>query len=283
MIESVLEAGNQTEDSLLSNLRKKLDLHGFADNHAMKNTFKTSDRQAETLAVSNLEFNASNIKGWMDCNRLKMNDGKTEFIMFGSKAHLAKCITNIININGTEVQRSEVIKNLGAWLDQNLTLTEHVNRKCQNAMMNLLMIKQLRKVLTKEVAHILGRGLVISHHDYCNSMFAGLPACKKNLVQWVKNAAAKLVPGRSKYASATDALKHLHWLPVHLRVEYKILVQVYKCLMGTTPLYLQNLPTPLTICRRELRSEYQAKWLVVPFTNKQTFARWSFSVNGPFL
>ena len=36
MIESVLEAGNQKEDTFLSSLRKKLDLHGFADDHAMK-------------------------------------------------------------------------------------------------------------------------------------------------------------------------------------------------------------------------------------------------------
>ena len=110
MIESVLEASNQTEDTLLSNLRKKPDLHGFADDHAMKCTFKASDRQAEALAVSNLQLKASNIKGWMDCNKLKMNDGKTELIMFGPKVQLAKCITHIININGTKVQRSEVIK-----------------------------------------------------------------------------------------------------------------------------------------------------------------------------
>ena len=79
MIESVLEDGNQTEDTLLSSQRKKPDLHGFADDRAMKSTFKTSDRQAEE--VSNLELNASNIKGWMNCNRLKMNNGKTEFII----------------------------------------------------------------------------------------------------------------------------------------------------------------------------------------------------------
>ena len=127
MIESVLEAGNKTENTLLSSLRKKPDLHSFADDHAMKSTFKASGRQTETQAVPNLELNASNIKGWMDCNRLKMNDHKTEFIMFGSKVQLAKCITNSININGTEVQRSEVLKYLGAWLDQHLT---HVNRKC---------------------------------------------------------------------------------------------------------------------------------------------------------
>ena len=65
MIESVLEAGNQT-DTLLPSQRKKPDLHGFADDHAMKCTFKASDRQAEAQAVSNLELSASNIKGWMD-------------------------------------------------------------------------------------------------------------------------------------------------------------------------------------------------------------------------
>ena len=190
----------------------------------MKSTFKASYRQAETLAVSNLDLNASNIKGWMDCNRLKMNDGKTEFIMFGSKVQWVKSIRNIININGTKVQRCEVIKYLGAWLDQNLTLTEHVNRKCQNAMVNHLKIKQLIKVLIQEVAHSLVRGLVTSHLNYCNSMFAGLQACRMNLLQWVQNAAAKLVFSWSKYASATDALKHPHWLQVHLMVEYKILV-----------------------------------------------------------
>ena len=175
-----------------------------------------------------------------------------------------------------------MIKYVGAWLDQNLTVTENVNRICQNAMMNLLKIKQLRKVLTQEVACILVRGLVTSLLNYSNSMYAGLPACRMNLLQWVQNGAAKLVLGWSKYASATDALKHLHWLPVHLRVEYKILVQVYKCLMGEAPLYLQNLLTLLTISRTGLRLEYQVKWLMVPLTNKQTFARHSFSVNAHF-
>ena len=220
--------------------------------------------------------------GWI-FNRLKINNGKTEFIMFGSMVQLTKCIPNSININGTDVQKSEVIKYLGAWLDQNLTLTEHVNRKCYNVMMNLLKIKQLRRVLTQEAAHILVRGLVISHLDYCNSMFAGLPTCRINLLQWVQNAAAKLVLGWSKYASTTDALKRLHWLPVQLRLEYKILVQVYKCLMGAAPLYLQHLLTLLSIGRRGLRSEHQGNQLVVPFTNKQTFAKCSFSVNCPLL
>ena len=102
-----------------------------------------------------------------------------------------------------------------------------------------------------------------------------------NLLQLVQNAASKLVLGWSNYVSVTDALKHLHWLPVHLRVDHNTLVQVYKCLMGASLLYLQNLLTQLPIGRRGIRLEYQVKWLLVPFTNKQTLAKCSFSMNSP--
>ena len=58
-MESVLEASNQTEDTVIvSYPRKKPDLQGFTDDHVVKNTFKASDRQDETLAVSNLKHNA---------------------------------------------------------------------------------------------------------------------------------------------------------------------------------------------------------------------------------
>ena len=183
-MESVLEASNQTEDTVIaSNPRKKPDRHGFADDHAVKTHLRLLVDKLKTLAVSHLEHNASNIKNWMDYNRLKMNDGKTELMMFGSKVQLAKCITNIININGTGVQRNEVKKYLGAWLDQNLTLTEHVTRKCHTAMLKLLKIKQHRKVLTEDAANTLVRGLVLSHLKYCNFIFTGLPACRINFLQ----------------------------------------------------------------------------------------------------
>ena len=150
-------------------------------------------------------------------------------------------------------------------------------------MLNLLKIKQLRKVLTQDATHTLVKGLVVSHLNYCNGICACLPACRMNLLQQVQNAAAKLVLGWSNYASVTDALKHLHWLPLHLRVDHKTTVQVYKCLMGTVPLYMQNLLISWPTGRRGLWLEYQVYWLLVPFTNKQTFAKYSFNVNGPAL
>ena len=111
----------------------------------------------------------------MDQNGLKMNDGKTEFIMFATKRQLVKCVTTSIDVNNTTVNCSPIIKYLGAWLDQHLQLNEHIIKKCRTAMMNLQRSKFLCPSLTQDSAHVLVRGLVTSHLDYCNAIFAGLP------------------------------------------------------------------------------------------------------------
>ena len=67
-----------------------------------------------------LENTAIDVKLWMDENQLRMNDGKTEFIMFGSQHMLQLCTTNSIQVNGCDIAKSEVIRYLGVWLDQSL-------------------------------------------------------------------------------------------------------------------------------------------------------------------
>ena len=70
--------------------------------------------------------------GWHE-NRLKMNDGKTEFIMFGAKKQLAKCKTMSIDVNKTVVNNSEVVKYLGTWMDCNLTFKDPYCQKMQDS------------------------------------------------------------------------------------------------------------------------------------------------------
>ena len=74
-------------------------LNGFADDHSLKRSFKADDRKAEHTSISALQNCLKNVKIWMDENRLWMNDGKTEFIMFGAKTQLPKCKTTSIDVN----------------------------------------------------------------------------------------------------------------------------------------------------------------------------------------
>ena len=76
------------------------------------------------------------VKKWMDSMRLKMNVGKTEFIIIGSGHQIAKCSTTHLTMNNIEVQRSSVIKYLGTHMDEKLSFKEHLTAKCRTAAIN---------------------------------------------------------------------------------------------------------------------------------------------------
>ena len=131
------------EDVVPNNLQ----LSSFADDHSVKNTFKASDRNAEIDTKANVEQCMLNIKQWMDAACLKMNPTKTEFIYFGHTAQLKKCTETTINIARDLIVRSDTMKYLSVWMDQNLTLKQHITKKCQTAMLNFLKIRSIRQYL----------------------------------------------------------------------------------------------------------------------------------------
>ena len=50
-----------------------------------------------------------------------------------------------------------------------------------------------------------------------------------------------LILGIGKFYHITPALYELHWLPISLRIDYKILLLTFKCIYGLAPTYLSDL------------------------------------------
>ena len=122
---------------------------------------------------------------------------------------------------------------------------------------------------------------MIPHLDYANAFSSGLPSTEINKPQWIQNMAAKIVTGAKKHDSSTEALKSLHWLPIHLRIKYKVLTLVFRSLHGLAPNYLCELISVVDSRRPGLRSESKVNLLRVPFAKHSTFADRGFSVYGP--
>ena len=132
----------------------------------MKKDFLPSKYNEEDNTIHQLQDCCMRVKNWMDHNRLKMNSDKTEFILIGSKQ---------ININIVNIAKSETIKYLGAWIDNNLSFKKHITERCNMAMWNLHKLKHIRKFLNQETCHTLVCGLVLTHLDYANAILADLP------------------------------------------------------------------------------------------------------------
>ena len=65
---------------------------------------------------------------------------------------------------------------------------------------------------------------------------------------------ARLICNESKYCHITPLLVDLHWLPVKFRIEFKILLIVFKIFRRLAPSYLSFLITSKPVSKYNLRS-----------------------------
>ena len=115
----------------------------------------------------------------MCLNRLKMNDQRTKFIMYGNNVQLSKCSTKHIKIGDEIIVVSDMINLLGIDIDNNLSFKEHIKKKCKVAMYNLHNIRSLHEHLNSKTIHTLIYGLVTSHLDYINAIFSTFPGAEQ--------------------------------------------------------------------------------------------------------
>ena len=259
-----------------------IDLHGFADDHMIKDSFKPLSEE-ECRVIHTLQQCTSDIKNWMDVNWLHMNSAKTEFLLIGSRIQLSNCVSTDINVNGEIVKHSECIKYLGEWMDDKLNFKIHIANKCQMAMWNLQKLKAIHDTLTEETCKTLVMCLVISHLDYANAILVGLPETDIHKLQCLQNMVAKLILNKDKQDSVTGCFIKFHWLPIRTRIHFRILALTYKCLNGQSPEYLCDLLTLNVTNERCLRSISQYRRLIVPSVWLHIFAAQSFSVSAPRL
>ncbi|KAF7236010.1 Olfactory receptor 10V1 [Varanus komodoensis] len=135
---------------------------------------------------------------------------------------------------------------LGVLLDPELSLEAQVTAVARSVFLQLRLIHQLRPYLEYDCLATVTHALVTSRLDFCNALYVGLPLKTVRILQLVQNRAASLLTGTGRYVHMTPVLRQLHWLPIEVWAQFKVLVMTYKALNGLGPGYLKErsrLPT----------------------------------------
>ena len=130
-------------------------------------------------------------------------------------------------------------RNLGVAFDNDLKLAQQVNNICRSAAIANYRIGQIQKYLDMKTTERLIHAFVTSRLDYCNCLLYGWPQYLIDMLQRVQNSAARLTAIKRDHVSAI--FNDLHWLPIHKRIEYKVLLISYKCVHHLAPSYLTEL------------------------------------------
>uniref|UniRef100_A0A3B5Q121 Reverse transcriptase domain-containing protein n=1 Tax=Xiphophorus maculatus TaxID=8083 RepID=A0A3B5Q121_XIPMA len=178
------------------------------------------------------------IKTWMALNFLNFNERKTEVIIFDPGT---TCKSTPVDLGPLSHYVKPFVTNLGFVMDSNFKLDKQISAVVKTSFFHLRRLAKIRNIVPVDHFEILIHAFITTRLDYCNSLYVGVSQSSLSRLQLVQNAAARLLTGSRKREHVTPILYSLHWLPVHFRVHFKILLFVFKSLNGLAPSYLSEL------------------------------------------
>ena len=115
-----------------------------------------------TSAIQTLEKCIKCVQKWMQDRQLKMNDAKTEFIVFASR-ELAKRLPSSLQlcVGSHLIQAKDSVRNIGVMFDSRMTLEKHVNYVCRSAFLQLRAIVKVTAFTNRQTLEVIIHAILL--------------------------------------------------------------------------------------------------------------------------
>ena len=214
-----------------------ISIHQYADDTQLYIEFEPGNVNE---VKSKMELCIAEMKQWLTVNYLKLNTDKTEVIVIGSRYKLSQVPDVSLIFENDEILPKHHVKNIGVIFDEMMSMSSQVNNVCKSCYNQLRYLSQIRRYLTDDAIVKLVHAFITSRLDGINSILFGVPTCLIDKLQKIQNNCARLILRLKKSDHITEGLKELHWLPIVFRIEYKLIILIFKCIHDIAPLYLSE-------------------------------------------
>ena len=102
--------------------------------------------------------------------------------------------------------------------------------KYPNIFAQLRQVMKIRSFLSSADLEKVIHAFLSSRLDYCNTLYSGISRRNIQRLQLIQNAAARFLTCTKRHDHITPILAALHWSPVSFRIDFKILLLVFKAL-----------------------------------------------------
>ena len=105
--------------------RHGISIHLYADDTQLYTSFLPKDSES---ALERMEECIEDIRQWMGSHFLKLNDGKTEFMLFGTENDIKHVTGWTVSVGGAEILPSKDARNIGAYLDPQMKMSVQISK-----------------------------------------------------------------------------------------------------------------------------------------------------------
>ena len=129
--------------------------HCYVDDSQIYLSFKPDDLSSQQDAVTAMQNCIDDIHSWMAHDKLLLNNETTDFLVIGTRQQLSKVNISSITVGNSAKMKSSVVRNLGSYIDDKLSMNFHINKVSNASFYYLHNIRRIRKHLSRDSSETL--------------------------------------------------------------------------------------------------------------------------------
>ena len=128
----------------------------------------------------------------MITNKLKINDSKTEFIVFTSPQLRCDLSGLSVNVGESQITQSLKVRDLRVTFDQFLNLDDHITAICRSTHFHIRNIGKISNLLLYDACSTIIHALISCRLDNCNYIMYNVPRNKTVRLQRLQNQCVRI-------------------------------------------------------------------------------------------
>jgi hypothetical protein len=143
-----------------------------------------------------------------------------------------------LTLNGTTIEYTDTVKNLGIFFDKHLAWDKHISSICQKVYGTLNNLQKFRKMTPETIRFRLVKNLILPHFDnYCSFAFCNINAGQRKRLEVLLHAAIQCVYNVPFATRLTPYYVKAEILKVRERYDLEIMLMTHKIVHKNCPSY----------------------------------------------
>ena len=184
-----------------------------------------------SMVADALNQEISSLGHWFACNRLSLNIGKTQYILFTNSSNIRSREIKI-SVDGQPLNRVSETKFLGVIIDENLNWTPHINHISSKLRRNIGILKKTSAILNTTTLITLYYSFIYPYILYCHLIWGKSSSTNNNRILILQKRALRIIYKQSFLAHTDILFRESKIIKVTELFNYLTSIFIYKFING---------------------------------------------------